>query len=257
MAFADIFSRLLGRRAAAIAALSLLTTWLCLRQGWTAEFPTTLISVAIVFPIVFSINAAYNRRESALKSLGSIKASAIALLLAHRDWGQAGRETGIPALLGRMFAEMRPYFDPTVGGQEEHRVAIYEVFDGVSKANEALRAQEVPANEVSRANQYLRYLIADFENMRIVREYRTPQSLRAYSTIFLNAFPILFGPTFAQLSADGPVWAGFLVAALYSLVLVSLDRVQDDLEDPFDGVGMDDIGLDVAWELEAATGKPL
>lgn len=251
------FTRLLGRRAAIIAALSLLATWLCLARGWTAEFPTTLISVAIVFPIVFSINAAYNRRERALKSLGSIKASALALLLAHRDWGRGGEDTGLAPLLGRMFSEMRPYFDPGVGGQEEHRVAIYQVFDGVSKANERLRDKAVPANEVSRANQYLRFLIADFEAMRIIREYRTPQSLRAYSTLFLNAFPILFGPTFAYLSAEGPVWAGFLVAAFYSLVLVSLDQVQDDLEDPFDGVGMDDIGLDVAWELEAATGSPL
>ena len=257
MGLPEAFRRLLDRRAAAIVLLSLGTTWLCLARGWTAEFPSTLVSVAIVFPIVFSINAAYNRRERALEALGSIKASAVALLLAHRDWARRGDDSVMRGLLRRLFSEMHPYFDPAVGGQEEHRVVIYGVFDGISRANEGLREAEVPANEVSRANQYLRYLIADYERMRIVREYRTPQSLRAYSSVFLNAFPILFGPTFAQLSADGPVWAGFVVAAIYSLVLVSLDRVQDDLEDPFDGVGVDDIGLDVGWELEAATGTPL
>ena len=31
---------------------------------------------------------------------------------------------------------------------------------------------------------------------------------------------------------------------MYGLVLTSLDNIQDDLEDPFDGIGSDDISLD-------------
>lgn len=34
---------------------------------------------------------------------------------------------------------------------------------------------------------------------------------------------------------------GFGIAVFYSFVLVSLDRIQDDLEDPFDQEGIDDI----------------
>jgi predicted membrane chloride channel (bestrophin family) len=40
------------------------------------------------------------------------------------------------------------------------------------------------------------------------------------------------------------------VALIYSLVLVSLDNIQDDLENPFDGVGADDLRLDVAVEYQ-------
>jgi hypothetical protein len=37
---------------------------------------------------------------------------------------------------------------------------------------------------------------------------------------------------------------GYAVAALHSLVLVSLDNIQERLENPFDADGMDDVRLD-------------
>jgi hypothetical protein len=42
---------------------------------------------------------------------------------------------------------------------------------------------------------------------------------------------------------------GYLVAVVFSLVLVSLDNIQDALENPYDTVGEDDIDLDVTGEL--------
>ena len=42
------------------------TTYICAELGFHFNVPTDLISIAIVFPIVFSIHAAYNRREKAL-----------------------------------------------------------------------------------------------------------------------------------------------------------------------------------------------
>ena len=104
--------------------------------------------------------------------------------------------------------------------------------------------------EVSRANQYLKNSIVELEKMRNVALYRTPLSLRAYSRIFLHAFPIAFAPHFAYLSQSHSFSVGFLVACTYSLVFVTLDHIQEDLEDPFDKRGMDDVNLDVAPELE-------
>ena len=82
--------------------------------------------------------------------------------------------------------------------------------------------------------------------MRNILLYRTPISLRAYSHFFLNVFPILFGPYFAHLVKDSNQAIGYVVAVIYSLVLVSLDNIQEDLENPFDLNGADDIRLDVA-----------
>jgi hypothetical protein len=44
-----------------------------------ADFPVMLVSVAIVFPVVFSIDSAYKRRENALKHLADFRGHAVAI----------------------------------------------------------------------------------------------------------------------------------------------------------------------------------
>ncbi len=97
-----------------------------------------------------------------------------------------------------------------------------------------------------RMNQYLRAMIIEFERMNNIASYRTPVALRAYSRLFLNLFPILFGPYFANVAYPEYAYLGYMVAALYAMVLSSLDNIQDHLENPFDGVGPDDLQLDIA-----------
>ena len=50
------------------------------------------------------------------------------------------------------------------------------------------------------------------------------------------------------------MFSGYAVAVIYSLVLVTLDNIQEDLEDPYDGVGEDDVQLDVSEEYQALLG---
>jgi hypothetical protein len=121
-----------------------------------------------------------------------------------------------------------------------------------------VREAGVPANEISRANQFLEAMIFDFEVMNNIARYRTPVALRAYSRLFLNSFPILFGPHFASVAyPEHPIF-GYAVAVLYSVVLVSLDNIQDHLENPFDGVGADDLRLNVADNyVSLLTSEPL
>ena len=52
-----------------------------------ADFSLALIGIAVVFPIVFSINGAYKRREVALDHYGTLKAHGRAIYFAARDWG--------------------------------------------------------------------------------------------------------------------------------------------------------------------------
>ena len=61
---------------------------------------------------------------------------------------------------------------------------------------------------------------------------------------------MIFGPHYAHYAKTSAVM-GYVLAVLYSIVLVGLFNVQTDLEDPFDGGddedNTDDINLDV-WE---------
>ncbi|VAW43201.1 hypothetical protein MNBD_CHLOROFLEXI01-3159 [hydrothermal vent metagenome] len=151
-------------------------------------------------------------------------------------------------MLHRLLTAVSHHFATNLHDQSQTKQQIYDIFSDYSRSHELLREAGVPANEVSRANQYLRQLIIDFERMNNIARYRTPVTLRAYSRLFLNLFPILFGPSFANIAYPDHPSAGYVLALVYSLVLVSLDNIQDQLENPFDGVGADDLRLDVADE---------
>ena len=253
----DFFS-VVDYQTIVVLLLSVGATWVCLRYNLHADIPTGLIGLAVVFPIVFSINSAYKRREEALRYFGEFKAHALALYFAHRDWapkdgdGAAEHAGRVRDLLERVLESIRE--DLRSQGKEK---SLFEktmgLFSELSRAHEELRKGGVPANEISRLNQYLSKMMTDYERMRNIATYRTPLSLRAYSRVFLNIFPIAFGPYFAMLCVKSEAFPaiGYVVAVLYSLVLVTLDNIQEDLEDPFDEVGTDDIQLGIIDELRS------
>ncbi len=237
-----------------VTMLAIGSTYACEYYKLQADIPTSLIGLAVVFPIVFSISAAYRRREEALKYLGSLRAHAVALYYTHRDWvpdedNQINHRHVRRAkdLIENMFHALHAYLRPD-GRNQDNLVNVYEGFSALSQSLETLRKAKVTNSEISRANQYLSKTMIEFERLKNIADYRTPVTLRAYSRVFLNIFPIAFGPYFAWLStkSESFPYVGYLVAALYALVLVSLDNLQEDLEDPFDHVGSDDICLDTA-----------
>ena len=244
------FSKIIDSHTWLITALALVVVYLCRRFDFLVDLPTTLIGIAVVFPLVFSINSAYKRREDALSAFASLKAHGIALYYAHRDWspGEVNHTERAGELLDRLLTAVSHHFATNDIDHQQTKRQIYIIFSDFSRSHEELRAADVPANEISRANQYLRQLIIDFERMNNIASYRTPLALRAYSRLFLNLFPLLFGPYFATIAYPEHASAGYIVAMVYSLVLVSLDNIQDHLENPFDGVGADDLRLDIAEE---------
>ena len=246
------FLKLLDWQTAIVILLSVVATYLCITFDIVIELPTGLIGIAIVFPIVFSINAAYRRREEALRAFASLKAHTVALFYAHRDWvpgDSSEHQKRFKELIKSLLESIHKSFISDAEKEADFQ-QIYKVFSQMSDSMEKLRAAQVSGTEISRANQYLRSIIIEYEKMRNIFVYRTPTALRAYSQVFLNAFPILFAPYFADLSDKHFFSLGFLVAAFYSLVLVSLDNIQDGLENPFDEVGVDDVDLNIAEQYQ-------
>ncbi len=256
------FSVIVNAQTMVVTLLALASTWACLHFDWAADIPAGLIGLAVVFPIVFSINAAYRRREEALRYYSGIKAHGVALYLAHRDWVPGGVDQDehaqrARALIQDLLRAIQSHFDPKHGRSRETFRAVYAVFSRFSASHEQLRAAGIPPGEISRMNQFASKMAIDFEKMCNIMRYRTPLSLRAYSQIFLNAFPVIFGPYFAQIAMETEKFpaVGYVVAATYSLVLVSLDNIQEDLEDPYDGVGTDDVDLAVTGDYAAITAE--
>jgi hypothetical protein len=231
-------------KAVIVAALACGSMLLCRTYGLTADFPLTLMATAVIFPIVFSIGGAYKRREAALDKYGGIKAHGRAIYFAARDWleeSDAATRDRIKELLGDLLASCRALFTAPLDQMQAQEEAVYRNFSELSLFIRGLRHQGLASGEVSRCNQYLSKMIAYFETMKHIYQYRTPVTLRAYSDIFILVLPILYGPYFAEIAKDYTVGLEYLMPVLFSLILVGLDNIQHHLENPFDQVGEDDV----------------
>jgi hypothetical protein len=232
-----------------ITALSVFSAYVCFHLGLTAKFPDMLVGVAIVFPVVFSIGSAYARRETALQRLADFRGHAVALFFATRDW-PTDKENDLSArskqLVEKMLLLMKEMFKITGRAQWlSQEKKIYDLFSDLSRITMEMRTYGVQSGEISRVSQYVSKMIIAFDNMKIIHNYRTPITLRAYSKVFIYTFPIIYGPYFASTFGEFSSQLEYVMPVLYSFILVSLDNIQDHLENPFDEVGEDDIVIDV------------
>jgi hypothetical protein len=242
------FVIIINYKTVVVTALSLISTYVCYHYGLTAKFPDMLVGVAIVFPVVFSIGSAYNRRENALKNYADFKGHAIAMYYATRDWPEK-KEHDIPkrmrVLLEEMLSDVKAMFQcRTREGARQIEKSIYGHFSQLSKVTMELRNHGLQSGEVSRISQYVSKMVIAFDNLMIVHQYRTPITLRAYSKVFIWSFPVIYGPYFASAFKEYSAQLEYVMPILYSFILVSLDNIQDHLENPFDEVGEDDIRFD-------------
>lgn len=242
------FFLIINYKTLIITALSVISTSICYKLGLTAKFPDMLVGVAIVFPVVFSISSAYNRRETALQRFSDFKGHAIAIYFATRDWPsdkQNDLSSRVRIMVSDMVVLMRTMFTSNHRSEwQENEKKLYKSFSSLSHLMMEMRNYGVQSGEVSRISQYMSKMIIAFDNLKIIHAYRTPITLRAYSKVFIYIFPIIYGPYFASNFHDFSAHLEYVMPVLYSFILVSLDNIQDHLEHPFDEVGEDDIRID-------------
>ena len=83
-----------------------------------------------------------------------------------------------------------------------------------------------------------------FERLRVIREYRSPRTIRSFTKVFIFLMPILLSPYYVHMGIkSGNTWSPYYIAVLTSFIFGTLQGVQDVLDDPFDGISADDINL--------------
>ncbi|PDH27943.1 MAG: hypothetical protein CND85_00425 [Marine Group II euryarchaeote MED-G33] len=220
---------------------------ICREYGIEGSFPLTLISTAIIFPIVFSIGGAYKRRENALAHYGAIKAHGRAIFYAVRDWMPESDRDSLSQTQGVMrelMVGMRELFTNPEEEMREHETAVYSAFSKLSLLIRVeLRDKGLPGGECSRLYAYMSKMMVAFENTKHIFQYRTPRSLRAYSDFFILVLPIMYGPYFVASSTSYSMYLEYLMPLLFTFILVGLDNIQEHLENPFDQIGVDDVAI--------------
>ena len=237
---------ILNRKTVLISLSAMASTWVCLRFNVTAEFPLTLISTAVIFPIVFSIGHAYKRRENALDEYGTIKAHGRALFFAARDWlpdQSPARLRHAERVLKELLTACRDMFKSPLSEMPEHEKRVYAAFSGLSQFVKRMREEGLASGECSRCNQYVSKMVVSFENIKHIYQYRTPRTLRAFSDFFIIVLPVLYGPYFAFEAAAYASGLTYVMPVLFAVILVGLDNIQQHLEDPFDQIGEDDVAI--------------
>ena len=123
----------------------------CKTFNLTATFPTGIWVNVLLFPLAFSVNAAYRRREGALALSAEFKATCLSLYLSHRCWQF---EESVPhdflpsscACFTALFDSVRGYLTAQTEHRKKHELRLlYDIFSELSLVNDVLRISGLPA----------------------------------------------------------------------------------------------------------------
>jgi len=96
----------------------------------------------------------------------------------------------------------------------EHVGSIYKEFDSLFKMMEELRSSDDWIRSViSRSYQYVRFMMNDFERLRVIYDFYMPSSFRSFLLMYILLFPVLFAPLFANIAHLYGLWAGIFVVS--------------------------------------------
>jgi predicted membrane chloride channel (bestrophin family) len=232
-----------------VTLLAVASTWLCGHYGFSADFPLTIIGIAIVFPVVFSIDSAYKRRERTLMLLADFRGHCQALYIASGQWLNTS-DMEFQGLMKEdlvdIYKALRAFCTNTKKSKKEaFEMQLFVKVSQLSQRIQLVRGKELNPGEISRMNQYVSKILVDIENIKMIRTYRTPLTLRAYSRIFIYSFPIIYGPYFEYTASSYAHGLEYVMPVMFSFILISLDNIQEHLENPFDQIGEDDVKFDV------------
>jgi len=218
--FRSIFT-IINWKTFVITSLSVVATYLCDMYTIHADFPLNLVGIAIVFPVVFSIDSAYKRRERALGLLGDFKAHMLVTYHAACDWIDSGESQfpqKIKAQLTEVYGALRETFIVDKSEVSTKERELYKKLAILSKQAQEFRDHGLQVGEMSRVNQYISKMSTSIENMLVILHYRTPITLRAYSKVFIYSFPVLYAPYFVSIASNYSNSLQYMMPIVFSFI---------------------------------------
>jgi len=201
----------------------------------------TLISIAMIFPLVFTIRGSFRRREKALEHLsefrGTIKTLDYFFMSNDKltDENKAEVYDILVKISNNLMSQLK------ANSHETARLDgnIDELYEFIQSHKELISGKR--EEKIFRLMQDLHETI---ENVHAINVHRTPISLKAYCLIFIYIFPLIYAPSIIyKVGPDRNVWITYFIVVLSQFILISLYNIQNQLEYPFDDKGMDDIKL--------------
>ena len=215
----------------------------------------TIMSIAIVFPLVFSITSAYQRRQEAIALFSEFRNKIIDLTNIFYAVDEVNKKdyvslfnklVGVQTDLNNYL--INPSSDNDFGVIRDKRKEVLLFIDSHKKL-----FNEREKDSLIRVKNEL-FLSA--EQIRGIKIHGTPISLRKYCLIFIYFSPLLYNSQLIETSSGTGFQLESIVSLMFSLVvsfvLMALYNVQDYIENPFDQKGLDDLNIEAMkvndWE---------
>lgn len=223
---------------------------------WFSLHASLLVS-PIVFPLAFAINIDFQRREKIVEKLGDMKSSIMIFYFCMREWKHAsglGNDwlCSIRLKLASFSLNLREYL--VSDKVEKRRVILSVLYNDMSVIHQLfweLRTSGLPNQGplVSRLIQTLTGMSVSFESLQNIREYRSSRAIRAFNKVMVFLIPILLSPYFVHLGRlNRNEWTPYYISVVSCFIFAALQGVHDKLDNPFDGMGEDDIDLNLFEE---------
>ncbi len=229
-------------RTAVVLVITLLATKIIQAFDLSLNFDLTLLSIAILFPLVFTIRGSFRRREKALEFLSEFK-TGLTLCLYSMDRNEKATDE-----VKQNFRDIiTSISDKLIGYINGKDIEMKEVHEQMQMVPDFLKnnKETIGNNTGTRVIRYMKEVHEGAECTMATKNHRTPISLRAYCLIFIYLFPFLHGSNLIA-RIDGNMdllWVVYLVNCIISFVLITIYNIQEHLEDPFDQNGLDDIKI--------------
>ena len=205
----------------------------------------TILSIAIVFPLVFSITSAYQKRQEAIGEFNSFRNKMIELTNLFR------------AVDGTNTKEYTAFFKSLLGLQgdvlniltEKGSMTMQHVRNKRKEIFYTLENYKNHYNEREKDSiiRVKNELFECVEKLNTLKIHATPISLRMYCLVFIYLSPLVYNSNILA-SFDKNNFLELVVSIFFSVmigfILMALYNIQEYIEDPFDQEGLDDLKFD-------------
>lgn len=232
---------IINYRTLVAISISILTPVIAYKYNINYNIDLTLISIAIVFPLVFTIRSSFRRREKALEHLSQFRSSVktVHYFFLNATNLSDEKHSEIDSILEEISNKTMSHLRNNDHNTENLDAVINKVYVFIMENRD-----DLPKSVKDKVIRFMYDMHESIENLLAIHTHRTPISLKAYCLIFIYIFPLIYTPTIINKVGLGTtIWITYFVVILSQFILISLYNIQDHMEYPFDEEGLDDINL--------------
>lgn len=248
-------SSVLNYRVALILIETILIYFLYNKYQINLKVDFTIMSIAIVFPLVFSITSAYQRRQESITLFSEFRNKIIDLTNIFYAVDDISKKDYVDLFNKLVLVQKdlndyltNPSSEDDFDVIREKRKEVLLIIDSHKKL-----FNEREKDSLIRVKNEL---FLSTEQIRGIKIHGTPISLRKYCLIFIYFSPFLYNSQLVVTTAETGYQLESIVSLMFSLVvsfvLMALYNVQDYIENPFDQEGLDDLNIEAMkvneWE---------